>query len=117
VVALLPRLASFSPERFASDYLAKCLQHLLSVLKAPTERGSGFLAIADMALSLSKVGCVSGFEACLQPIATEIKAVITFKGKQKPNCQEALQVRLVAQRVQSEGKVGWRPKRLRALLG
>lgn len=33
VIRLLPRLAAFAPERFASDYLHKCVAHLLSVLK------------------------------------------------------------------------------------
>ena len=38
VLVLLPRLASFSPERFAAEYLGRSLGHLLSVLKHQPER-------------------------------------------------------------------------------
>jgi serine/threonine-protein kinase mTOR len=41
VIGLLPRFASFAPERFASTYLSVCASHLLSVLKNPSERGVG----------------------------------------------------------------------------
>ena len=34
VLVLVPRMAAFAPERFASEYLNKCITHLLSVLKA-----------------------------------------------------------------------------------
>jgi hypothetical protein len=33
VIRLLARLAAFAPERFAQDYLVKCILHLLAVLK------------------------------------------------------------------------------------
>ncbi len=42
VITLLPRLAAFAPERFAQDYLSKCIGHLLSVLKHTSERGAAF---------------------------------------------------------------------------
>lgn len=35
VLLLIPRLAAFAPERFATDYLSKCIAHVLSVLKHP----------------------------------------------------------------------------------
>ena len=38
VIGLLPRLAAFSPERFASEYLPKSIAHLISVLKHQPER-------------------------------------------------------------------------------
>jgi len=33
VIALVPRLAAFAPERFAATYLRVCSDHLLSVLR------------------------------------------------------------------------------------
>ena len=41
VISLLPKLAAFAPERFAATYLKQCTNHLLSVLKFPSERGVG----------------------------------------------------------------------------
>lgn len=92
VIVLLPRLAAFAPERFAQDYLSKCISHLLSVLKHQTERGAAFSALADMATSLASVGCASGFQACLPAIASQIRDCITQKGKTKGCVPEALQV-------------------------
>jgi hypothetical protein len=37
VIRLLARLAAFAPERFAQDYLVKCILHLLAVLKHTSE--------------------------------------------------------------------------------
>lgn len=37
VLVLVPRLAAFAPERFAAEYLSKCIAHVLSVLKHPGE--------------------------------------------------------------------------------
>ena len=33
VIALIPRLAAFAPERFAATYLRVCSEHLLGVLR------------------------------------------------------------------------------------
>ena len=41
VIGLLPRLATFAPERFAATYLRQCTEYLLLVLKIPSERGAG----------------------------------------------------------------------------
>jgi FKBP12-rapamycin complex-associated protein len=72
VIRLLPRLAAFAPERFAQDYLHKCIAHLLAVLKHTGERGSSFAALADMASSLAAVGCQDGFEPYLPAIAAQV---------------------------------------------
>lgn len=68
---MLPRLAAFAPERFAQDYLTKCIAHLLAVLKHTGERGTAFAALADMAGSLAAVGCQDGFEPYLPAIAAQ----------------------------------------------
>lgn len=41
VMALIPRLAAFAPERFARSYLDISTRHLLAVLAVPQERGAG----------------------------------------------------------------------------
>ncbi len=38
VMVLLPRLAAFSPERFAAEYLGRALTYLIAVLKHQPER-------------------------------------------------------------------------------
>ncbi|GBG00672.1 target of rapamycin kinase [Raphidocelis subcapitata] len=80
VIALLPRLAAFAPERFAQDYLSKCISHLLSVLRHPSERGAAFGAIADMATSLAAVGCAGGFRDCLPAIAAQVRDAVAPRG-------------------------------------
>eukprot|EP00882_Tetradesmus_deserticola_P018605 GHRQ01019983.1.p1 GENE.GHRQ01019983.1~~GHRQ01019983.1.p1 ORF type:complete len:439 (+),score=205.09 GHRQ01019983.1:451-1767(+) len=74
VIRLLPRLAAFAPERFAQDYLHKCIAHLLAVLKHANERGSSFAALADMASSLAAVGCHDGCEPYLPAVAAQVRA-------------------------------------------
>lgn len=55
------------------DYLSKCISHLLSVLRHPSERGAAFGALADMATSLAAVGCAGGFKDCLPAIAAQVR--------------------------------------------
>ncbi|KIY91702.1 FKBP12-rapamycin complex-associated protein [Monoraphidium neglectum] len=80
VISLLPRLAAFAPERFAQDYLSKCISHLLSVLRHPSERGAAFGALADMATSLAAVGCAGGFKDCLPAIAAQVRDAVAPRG-------------------------------------
>ena len=80
VVALLPRLAAFAPERFAQDYLARCIAHLLAVLRHPGERGAAFGALADMATGLAAVGCAGGFRDCLPAIAAQVCEAVAPRG-------------------------------------
>eukprot|EP00878_Enallax_costatus_P043922 GHUV01052035.1.p1 GENE.GHUV01052035.1~~GHUV01052035.1.p1 ORF type:complete len:162 (-),score=36.05 GHUV01052035.1:130-615(-) len=93
VIRLLPHLAAFAPERFAQDYLHKCIAHLLAVLKHTGERGTAFAALADMAGSLAAVGCQEGFEPYLPAIAAQLRESLAVRTKGKPgsNVTEALQ--------------------------
>eukprot|EP00879_Flechtneria_rotunda_P018991 GHRR01019938.1.p1 GENE.GHRR01019938.1~~GHRR01019938.1.p1 ORF type:complete len:394 (+),score=91.93 GHRR01019938.1:582-1763(+) len=79
VIRLLPRLAAFAPERFAQDYLHKCIAHLLAVLKHTGERGVAFAALADMASNLAAVGCQDGFEPYLMAVAAQVRTVAGVK--------------------------------------
>lgn len=58
------------------DYLSKCISHLLSVLRHPSERGAAFGALADMATSLAAVGCAGGFKDCLPAIAAQVRGAV-----------------------------------------
>ncbi|KAG2481851.1 hypothetical protein HYH03_019185, partial [Edaphochlamys debaryana] len=98
VIHLLPRMAAFSPERFASEYLARAIAYMLTVLKNPPERGAAFAALADMAAGLAKVNCAAGFEGCLQPIYAAIREALSVppaaRAAARPRpaaCPEALQ--------------------------
>ncbi|MEW5302322.1 MAG: hypothetical protein WDW36_005122 [Sanguina aurantia] len=106
VIVLLPRMAAFSPERFAYEYLAKAIGHLLTVLKLQPERGAAFSAIADMACALSAVGCAQGFDGCLQPISYAIREALATRLKSKGQCPEALQC--VGSLSQALGQL-WKP--------
>ncbi|KAJ6751102.1 hypothetical protein OIU85_001610 [Salix viminalis] len=52
ITSLLPRIAHFLRDRFVTNYLEICMDHILAVLRIPAERGSGFIALGEMAGAL-----------------------------------------------------------------
>jgi len=68
------------PYHTTQDYLSKCISHLLSVLRHPSERGAAFGALADMATSLAAVGCAGGFKDCLPAIAAQVRDAVAPRG-------------------------------------
>ncbi|KAJ8764782.1 hypothetical protein K2173_009184 [Erythroxylum novogranatense] len=52
ITSLLPRIAHFLRDRFVTNYLGICMNHILTVLSIPAERGSGFIALGEMAGAL-----------------------------------------------------------------
>ncbi|KAL9244759.1 hypothetical protein vseg_018491 [Gypsophila vaccaria] len=52
ITSLLPRIAHFLRDRFVTNYLKICMDHILAVLKIPAERASGFTALGEMAGAL-----------------------------------------------------------------
>lgn len=52
ITSLLPRIAHFLRDRFVTNYLEICMNHILAVLKIPAERASGFIALGEMAGAL-----------------------------------------------------------------
>ncbi|GFY83061.1 target of rapamycin [Actinidia rufa] len=52
ITSLLPRIAHFLRDRFVTNYLKICMDHILTVLKTPAERVSGFVALGEMAGAL-----------------------------------------------------------------
>ncbi|KAL2621813.1 hypothetical protein R1flu_002018 [Riccia fluitans] len=54
ITALLPRIANFLRDRFITSYLKICMDHLLAVMRNPSERASGFVALGEMAGAVGK---------------------------------------------------------------
>lgn len=52
ITSLLARIAHFLHDRFVTNYLMVCMNHILAVLKIPAERASGFIALEEMAGAL-----------------------------------------------------------------
>ncbi|KAG0471251.1 hypothetical protein HPP92_015797 [Vanilla planifolia] len=52
ITSLLPRIAHFLRDRFVTNYLKICMDHILAVLRNPAERASGFVALGEMAGAL-----------------------------------------------------------------
>ncbi|XP_010557538.1 PREDICTED: serine/threonine-protein kinase TOR isoform X2 [Tarenaya hassleriana] len=52
ITSLLPRIAHFLRDRFVTNYLTICMNHILTVLRIPAERSSGFIALGEMAGAL-----------------------------------------------------------------
>lgn len=77
ITALLPRIAHFLRDRFVFAYLKICMDHLLTVMKNPTERGSGFVALAEMA------GAVGGELESYLPVVTGLlrEAIAPRRGR------------------------------------
>ncbi|XP_022763546.1 serine/threonine-protein kinase TOR isoform X3 [Durio zibethinus] len=52
ITTLLPRIAHFLRDRFVTNYLTICMDHILAVLRLPAERASAFIALGEMAGAL-----------------------------------------------------------------
>lgn len=77
ITALLPRIAHFLRDRFVTSYLKICMDHLLLVMRNPAERGSGFVALAEMA------GAVGGELEPYLPVVTSLlrEAIAPRRGR------------------------------------
>ena len=94
VISLIPKLATFAPERFVRSYLRQSTQHLLSVLACSEDQGAGFVALAEMISSLARAGVVSQMktpENFLEPIAMQIRECLVTKDRAVHHFQEALE--------------------------
>ncbi|PHT28175.1 hypothetical protein CQW23_32197 [Capsicum baccatum] len=52
ITSLLPRIAYLLCDRFVTNYLTICMNHIHHVLKIPAERASGFIALGEIAGAL-----------------------------------------------------------------
>ena len=92
VVTILPRIASFAPERFAQTYLEESMTFLLNALKSSNERPAAFTAIGEMAQALrhASFDALRQMESHLPSISTSIRDVLVAK-KGKTICLEAIE--------------------------
>lgn len=81
ITSLLPRIAHFLRDRFVTNYLTICMNHILSVLKVPQDRDSGFIALGEMALALD--GELSHY---LPTISTHLREAIAPR-RSKPSLE------------------------------
>ena len=80
VIALLPKMAAFAPEKFALSYLDTCTSHLLRVLStSQTERGTAFSALGAMAAALAKVKQAGDLVSRLPDIMRETRDAFASK--------------------------------------
>ncbi|PHT26783.1 Serine/threonine-protein kinase TOR [Capsicum baccatum] len=54
ITSLLPRIAYFLRDRFVTNYLTICMNHLDHVLKIPAERASGFIALGEIVAVMTR---------------------------------------------------------------
>ncbi|XP_024523697.1 serine/threonine-protein kinase TOR, partial [Selaginella moellendorffii] len=57
ITSLLPRIAHFLRDRFVTSYFNTSMDHLVAVMRNPSERSTGFAALGEMA---GAVGCALG---------------------------------------------------------
>ncbi|KAG5625291.1 hypothetical protein H5410_010509 [Solanum commersonii] len=74
ITSLLPRIAHFLRDRFVTNYLTICMNHILHVLKIPAERASGFIALGRWQIaprrgrpSLEALACVGNIAKAMGP--------------------------------------------------
>ncbi|PHT28188.1 Serine/threonine-protein kinase TOR [Capsicum baccatum] len=85
ITSLLPRIVHFLRDRFVTNYLTICMNHILHILKIPAERASGFIALGEIAGALdgeltnyfptitshlrdTALACVGNIEKAMGPI-------------------------------------------------
>ena len=79
-IKMIPSLAKYSPQDFASTYLHKFMMHLQSQLKKkdPEERGAAYKAIGDVALATG-----SSMGPYLDAILGSIKEGLSIRGRNR----------------------------------
>ncbi|ABO93925.1 predicted protein [Ostreococcus lucimarinus CCE9901] len=55
IVSLIPKLAAFSPQRFAESYLVESCALILTTIRSPNDSGAGFQALSHLADAMSSV--------------------------------------------------------------
>ncbi|PHU26346.1 Serine/threonine-protein kinase TOR [Capsicum chinense] len=77
ITSLLPRIAHFLRDRFETNYLTICMNHILYVLKIPVERAIGFIVLGEM------VGALDGELTNYLPTITShlLDAIAPHRGR------------------------------------
>ena len=93
VLALVPRLAHFAPERFSKSYLGQSMSYLLASARSLPERPAGFQSLGQLALALRNVSSehMRGMETHLPAIAALVVDAISPKKGGRGVCIEAVE--------------------------
>lgn len=94
VTALLPRLAAFSPDRFAVSYLPAAMAHLLAASCRPGERAGALLSLGTLAAALDAGGHAP--RAALAPYARDVAAALSAALLAPPRRRDAASEALTA---------------------
>lgn len=76
VIELIPTLASYNNQEFITNYLHKCMVHLLASLKKERERTTSFHAIGHVALAVT-----NSMAPYLDPVLSSIKEGLQARGR------------------------------------
>jgi len=116
IVSLIPKLATFSPQRFADSYLVESCALILTTIRIPADRSAGFKALSKLAAAMSRVIDVDGdpnklgIGSSLLRYLPEVSAVMydlfNTRSPGKNVCPEAL--RCAGALMDSLGKA-WKP--------
>ncbi|KAK9241824.1 armadillo-type protein [Lipomyces tetrasporus] len=85
VLVMMPNLASYNPNDFASKYMHKCMLHLLGQLKKDRERNQVFQSIGKIAGAVR-----SNMGPYLDAILTNIKEGLSQKGRARKEQEKAI---------------------------
>lgn len=101
IVGLIPKLAVFSPKRFAESYLVESCALILTTIRSSTDSAAGFLALSELADSMSSVMNLGGAEddhsngGTMLRYLPEVSAVMydlfTSRARGPHACPEALE--------------------------
>ena len=91
VTSLLPRLASFSPDRFATSYMQAAITYVMGMMRTSNERGLGFSALGELVRAVSPAGesATRTLQPYLPTVVSMIKDAITPR-RGRTFCTEAL---------------------------
>ena len=97
VIRLLPRVAAFSPARFARSYLPGGATHLLAATQRAGEKGAALCALGELASALSEEEGAegSGAGSCLAPYLGDVAAALNEALTAPPRRREAVSEALV----------------------
>ena len=100
IVSLIPKLATFSPQRFADSYLVESCALILTTIRSPSDRSAGFKALSKLAAAMSpvidvdgdpsKMGVGSSLLRYLPEVSAVMYDLFTSRTQSKNLCPEAL---------------------------
>ncbi|KAK9433284.1 armadillo-type protein, partial [Lipomyces doorenjongii] len=85
VLVMMPNLASYNPNDFASKYMHKCMLHLLGQLKKDRERNQVFQSIGKIAGAVR-----SNMGPYLDAILTNVKEGLSQKGRARKEQEKSI---------------------------